>query len=61
VGDVNSDGKKNAQDVDIVYNILNDQIIKDKGGIGTYKNERGFLNRRMVHFDCRGYRARWHR
>jgi len=61
VRDVNADGKKDGKDVDIVYNILNDKIIKNKGGIGTYKNERGIWNRQMVHFDCRGYRARWHR
>ena len=59
--DVNQDGKRNAQDVDIVYNILDKRIIKDKGGIGTYKKESGFFSRQMIHFDCRGKRARWHR
>ena len=61
VMDVNSDRKKNGEDVDIVYNILNDKIIKNNGGIGTYKNEKRIWNRQMVHFDCRGHRARWHR
>jgi|SRR5687767_4010541 len=59
--DVNKDGKVNSNDVDIVYNILDQTIIKDKGGIGTYKGESGFLDRQMVHFDCRGSYARWHR
>ncbi|MEL7123848.1 MAG: hypothetical protein AAFO07_30695 [Bacteroidota bacterium] len=59
--DINQDGKSDARDVDIVYEILDRQIIKDKGGLGTYKNENGFFNRQMVHFDCRGYKARWHR
>lgn len=57
--DVNRDGKCNGQDVDIVYQILDRQIIKDQGGIGTYKTESSFFNRQMVHIDCRGYKARW--
>ena len=59
--DVNKDGKSNSKDVDIVYNILNTKIIGNKGGIGTYKKEQNFFSRQMVHFDCRGHRARWHR
>ncbi len=59
--DVNDDGKMNSEDVDIVYNILDNKIIKNKGGIGTYKNDYGFFNKQMVHFDCRGQKARWHR
>ena len=42
-------------------NILDKKIIKSKGGIGTYKNESGFFNRQMIHFDSRGTKARWHR
>ena len=60
VFDINSDGKINGKDVDIVYNILDTEIIKDNGGIGAYKNQ-GLLSRQMVHFDCRGYRAKWNR
>lgn len=60
VGDVNSDGKINGQDVDIVFHVLDTQIIKDQGGIGTYK-DKSILIKQMVHFDCRGYMARWHR
>lgn len=33
--DVNDDGKRDAKDVDIVYDILNTKIIRSKGGIGT--------------------------
>ena len=59
--DVNSDGSSDSKDVDIIYNILNKKIIRSKGGIGTYKNEHSFMDRQMVHFDSRGFRARWHR
>lgn len=61
VFDVNNDGESDSKDVDIVYYYLNEKIIKNKGGIGTYKKEEGFFNRQMVHFDSRGRRARWHR
>jgi uncharacterized protein YcbK (DUF882 family) len=61
VFDINGDGSSNSNDVDIVYDILNKQIIKDKGGIGTYKNEKSFINKQMIHIDCRGYLARWAR
>lgn len=56
--EVNSDGKINYTDVDIVYNLLDKQIIKDKGGIGKYINQ-NLLIRQMVHIDCRGNYARW--
>ncbi len=59
--DINDDGKSDAKDVDIVHWILDKQIIKDKGGLGTYKHEGGFFNRQMVHFDCRDIKARWNR
>lgn len=59
--DVNNDGKKDAKDIDIVYKILDRKIIGRKGGVGTYKNESGFFNRQMIHFDSRGHKARWHR
>ena len=59
--DVNQDGTANKKDVDLVYNILNERIIKNKGGIGTYKNENEFFSRQMIHFDCRGVSARWNR
>ena len=61
VFDVNKDGIANRKDVDIVYKILDEIIIKNNGGIGTYKNEVSFIDRQMIHIDCRGYRARWDR
>lgn len=59
--DVNMDDKIDGKDIDIIYAILNKEIIRNNGGIGTYKNEKGFFNRQMVHFDCRGKKARWKR
>ncbi len=59
--DVNDDGSVNSADVNIVHSILDKEIIKDKGGLGTYKNGTDFFSRQMVHFDCRGSRARWDR
>ena len=56
--DINDDGKINGEDVDLVYKILDKEIIKDKGGVGTYKNK-GFVTKQMVHIDCRGSKARW--
>jgi len=61
VFDVNKDGESNTEDVDIVFKILSEKIVKNKGGIGTYKKGSNFLSRQMVHFDCRGYWARWHK
>ncbi len=59
VFDVNNDGKSNSIDVDIVFEILDKEIIKNKGGIGTYKNESSFLNKQMIHIDAKGNKARW--
>jgi len=61
VFDINGDGNSDSKDVDIVYTLLDKQIIKDKGGIGTYKGKNNFFNRQMIHIDCRGYRSRWNR
>jgi len=61
VFDINRDGKRNAADVDIVYKILDEKIMKNQGGIGTYKNEKSFIDRQMVHIDCRNERSRWAR
>ncbi|NJO88125.1 MAG: hypothetical protein HC831_03530 [Chloroflexia bacterium] len=57
--DINNDGTADSKDVDLIYNILDKEIVKKQGGIGTYKNQSGFFTRQMVHFDCRGYWARW--
>lgn len=59
--DVNGDGTADRADVDIVHRILDEDLIGNRGGLGTYKNESGLLNRQMVHFDLRGHRARWNR
>ena len=56
--DVNSDGKINLDDVSIVYQILDNEIIKSNGGIGTYKKQNR-ITRQMIHIDCRGTKARW--
>ncbi|MEQ1677606.1 MAG: hypothetical protein ABL876_12935 [Chitinophagaceae bacterium] len=61
VFDVNRDGKSNTTDVDIVSRILEEEILKDKGGIGTYKNESSFIDRQMIHIDCRESESRWNR
>ena len=59
--DVNLDGQINSTDVDIVYSILDKKVVKNKGGIGTYKSQPNFLDYQQVHFDSRGHRARWAR
>lgn len=59
--DVNRDGKATTVDVDIVVKILEEEIMKGKGGIGTYKQESSFINRQMVHIDCREGKGRWER
>ena len=61
VFDINGDGSANSKDVDIAYEILDKEIIKNKGGIGTYKEESNFFNKQMIHIDCRGKYGRWHR
>ena len=58
--DVNGDYKINTEDVDIVQRQL-ESIIGNRGGIGTYKSESIIWNKQMIHFDSRGYRARWYR
>ena len=60
VFDVNRDGSSDERDVNIVYKILDEKIVQDNGGVGTYKKQSGFWNRRQVHFDSRGHRKRWH-
>ena len=61
VMDVNGDGRMNDEDVDIVYGLLHEKIMRGKGGIGTYKNEWGFWNHQTIHFDSREAKARWNR
>jgi uncharacterized protein YcbK (DUF882 family) len=59
VFDINSNGISDSADVNIVTAILDRSIVKNLGGLGTYKTDKGFLNQQMVHIDCRGYGARW--
>ena len=54
VGDINDDGNADRKDRKIIYDILNKKLVKNKGGIGTYKHAP-----RLLHFDMRGKRARW--
>ena len=53
VNDINNDGYANKADKDIILDILENQVIKNQGGIGLYP---GTGN---VHYDVRGKRARW--
>jgi len=54
VGDVDGDGTINKDiDKEIVLDLLDKKIIKNKGGIGRYPWST------VVHFDLRGYKARW--
>ncbi|MCB0850719.1 MAG: DUF882 domain-containing protein [Bacteroidetes bacterium] len=54
VFDVNRDGKINQEDENAVFQILENKIIRGGGGLGTYKSTQN-----LIHFDTRGYRARW--
>jgi hypothetical protein len=53
VQDINKDGKSNQEDKAILLELLDKQVIRSFGGLGKYP---GTLS---VHFDVRGYRARW--
>lgn len=63
VGDINGDKKQDETDVKLVVACL-EEIEKENptliGGIGTYLNQ-GAWSRKMVHFDVRGYKARWNK
>lgn len=53
VRDINQDGFINQKDKSIVLDLLEKVVIKDEGGIGIYPGTRN------LHYDVRGYRARW--
>ena len=53
IRDINDDGRVSQKDKQIVLDLLEKEIIKDKGGIGRYPGTMA------VHFDVRGYKARW--
>ena len=54
VRDINKDGAITKLDKSIVLEILEKEVIKDKGGIGKYPH-----SETAIHYDVRGYRARW--
>ena len=54
IGDINKDGKFNeATDKKIVLLLLENNIIKNTGGVGRYHGTN------VVHFDTRGFYSRW--
>jgi len=53
VGDVNDDGHYTSEDKEFVYQICDENIIGDNGGLGRYPGTRN------LHIDVRGHRARW--
>lgn len=53
VRDVNRDGRITYDDKELVLDILENTVIRDKGGVGRYPHSM------VVHYDTRGYRARW--
>ena len=53
IGDIDKDGRYTKNDKKIVLDLLENNVIKSSGGIGRYPNTRS------IHFDVRGYRARW--
>lgn len=55
IGDINRDGEKNKADKDIVYKLLDTEIIRNNGGLGYYPGTM------IIHMDVRGRRARWDR
>ena len=54
VGDLNNDGIADKTDRSLIYEILENSLIQNNGGIGKYKNHPN-----LIHFDTRGNRARW--
>ncbi|MCB0629505.1 MAG: D-Ala-D-Ala carboxypeptidase family metallohydrolase [Saprospiraceae bacterium] len=55
IGDINRDGEYSVEDKRIVLDVLENTVIRAAGGVGRYPGTR------TVHFDTRGYRARWDR
>ena len=53
VRDIDKNGRINSKDKKIVIDILENKVIGYQGGIGCYPKTR------IVHFDVRGYKARW--
>lgn len=53
IKDINKDEKITQEDKTIVLDLLEHQIIGNKGGIGRYPGSM------VIHYDVRGYRGRW--
>lgn len=53
VGDINRDGIADAADKQVLIKELDTNIIENGGGLGLYPHSD------VIHFDTRGYRARW--
>ena len=53
IKDIDGSGGYTPEDKKIVLDLLEHRIIRSMGGIGRYPHSR------VVHFDVRGYRARW--
>ncbi len=54
VYDINNDSYANETDTQIVFDLLEKEIIAGEGGLGKYT-----WSTQVLHFDTRGYRARW--
>jgi len=53
IKDIDQNGITNDEDKQIVLDIVENKIIGDKGGVGRYPGSM------VIHFDTRGYKARW--
>jgi uncharacterized protein YcbK (DUF882 family) len=53
VGDIDRNGIADGRDKQILLDVLEKDIIQDAGGLGKYPGSE------IIHFDTRGYRARW--
>lgn len=53
VNDIDGNSRYDKKDKDIILEILENKVIRNSGGIGRYPGTRA------VHFDVRGFRARW--
>lgn len=58
--DVNNDGKSDQTDVQIVRRILDLVIVNNHGGLGHCLDVNHPWSDQIIHFDNRGYRARWY-
>ena len=57
--DENGEGLVDPKDVVIVRRILDLVIVNQHGGVGDCFQKKHALSGYVIHFDTRGYRARW--